>query len=495
MKILFATLGAAGAFFACSAAALALSANGWTTPRAYSGACPATMTLTGLIAGGSRGATVQYLFYYLEPSTNKVIGLPMQTGVLDATGALTPSATVSIDGAHAGTSWVRLSAQSGGASTNSTNTPFTVSCTSSSTPTPDPEGGTLATAPPHGPVPTPPPSNYITRMTHRMPRAISAPAIRLTNNPSDCTKHVGDVITGAFAPLTCKTAMDQGNVVLVWDWTPIAACPPERICPAIDGYHVYAMQETKSMAPMGGASGPALVDTQTTDITLSTPRSGSCFAVTAFSGKDESPLSNIVCAAERGPVSSQTVTLVPPANHVRSVLKNHFRNTGSLTGKDETNVYPRPGQILAGFYYSTSSQATGDTSDDIVWRGGFWFDLSSLNGKTITNATLHLLAQSTLLGMPQQPNATASCARYIGTGTEDWWNEGPTGWLDSDFFATLGRDGPNIDVDVTYQLRQWTRGTPNYGFVLKGAEENLDAFTENSCESHYSASLEVKYHE
>lgn len=495
MSALRAAFGTIAAFFVCTAAALALNANGWSTPRSYSGVCPATITLNGQINGGNSGAAVQYLFYYLDPSTNTVVGLPMQTGTLDASGALTTSASVSVDAAHAGASWVKLSAQSGGASTDSSITSFSVSCTSSSAPTPNP--GPSNPGPPSGgtgSAPTAPSSNYITRMNHRIPPVISAPAIRLTKNPADCTSHVGDVASGLFAPLACKAAMDQGNVVLVWDWTAITDCPPARICPAIDGFHIYAMHETRSMARMGGASGPSLVDTQATDITLSTPRSGSCFAVTAFSGKDESPLSNIVCSAPVAAVTEQHASF--SSVHVRSGFecKGNNPNASGLPGCHDSGPYggchdDACSKLTVGYLYAESSEALGDLFDNWFYRSGVLFDLRSIRGRNITRATLRMR----IVGSQGNP----SCINKIGDGYRDWWNEPGDGVIDENTSDPIDGtlSGNDVQFDVTRIVRNWAQGRTNYGFVLGNLDENLRAFTNKRCLTDYGAyaSLDVDF--
>ena len=45
--------------------------------------------------------------------------------------------------------------------------------------------------------------------------------------------------------------------------------------------------------------------------------------------------------------------------------------------------------------------------------------------------------------------------------------------------------GPDVSYDVTQLVRDWANGSPNYGMVLLGDEENLDAFTERGCETTY----------
>ena len=54
----------------------------------------------------------------------------------------------------------------------------------------------------------------------------------------------------------------------------------------------------------------------------------------------------------------------------------------------------------------------------------------------------------------------------------------------------------DVAVDVTTLVRSWYRQGGNQGFALRGPGENLGAFMNEGCESHYAApQLEVNYAE
>lgn len=315
-RALLVALGAAVALIAVSDRALALTSYSWTTPASYGGACPTTITLNGMISGGTPAATVQYVFYYLDPSTNKSVGGPVQSGTLDANGSLQVSSPVSFEAAQAGNSWVKLFArQAGGQAANSASTVFSVACTSSGSNAAPPGAavpqGTSAPvagaqqvpsapqvvtqSPMAGPTQPPPTGNslrsFLVGLLVRgvVPHGIAAPKLRLTNNPSDCTQHVTDLSLAATLPFACQSALGQGKPVLIWDWALTAACAIARGC----GYHVYDVTALMN-APSSGSRG-TLIDAPSRDVTLSAPASGRCFAVAAFIGAEESQLSNVVC--------------------------------------------------------------------------------------------------------------------------------------------------------------------------------------------------------
>ena len=468
------------AVIAFSSVALALSANSWTTPKNYSGTCPATIQFNGMISGGSPGP-VQYSFGYIDPSTNKSVPVGSASGTLDSNGSLQITQPVSFAAAQAGNSLVTLYALQGGIRVNSTATAFSITCTSAPRPPSGPSGPvTGGFSGRNAPV----------NLGANLPKIAAPTGLSFTNNQAVCATHVGAL----YGSLFCPASIINGELLmLIWNWAP---CNDDPYCvTSIDGYHIYhpfagASRYYSShvlQSPLKTQSNP-----QVTGDFLTSFRGGECYVVTAYKGTAESPASTPFCTPRNLALGAQPVTLNPASGHVRSVEKYDLHDTGffAFNGVPTRGEDSEPGVVHVGFLYGTilGSAAVPDTAENYVYRGAFWFDLSSLAAKTIRNATLHLQAQTTM-GNPRHPNATLSCARYLGTGTKDWWNE--DGWIDGDIFAGLSRDGPGVDVDVTSQVRQWMSGTQNNGFVLVGPEENFNAFTEDSCESYYNATLTV----
>ncbi len=96
----------------------------------------------------------------------------------------------------------------------------------------------------------------------------------------------------------------------------------------------------------------------------------------------------------------------------------------------------------------------------------------------------------------QQPaSASHSCITDVGTGTDAWWQS--TGLLNGRFdqYAAITDSGSSITVEVTPMVAAWMRGEPNFGFVLRNADENLNAFTNKSCITRYTEpGLELTYY-
>lgn len=486
MKILFATFVSAGTFFACCLSALALTVSGSATPVAYSGSCPATITLNATMTGGTPGAPVRYILYYFDPSTGRAVGLPVANGKFDASGALVASASVSIAAAQAGNSWVTMKAQTPGAQASAPKTPFSVTCTSAT-----PVVGKY---------------HYHVSMPSDTGPNIAAPtALNYTNDPTECTSRLG----GFLAALMCPKILAGGDqLMLIWNWSP---CSGDANCvQKIDGYHVYH--------PSSGASGYAgrnLIASNSLPTPLATQdkqeamfeflsgfKSGDCYVVTAFAGNTESQPSNRFCLAGSAALGAQSVTLNPA--QMRSSTTNVKLGTGLVASLETALSGIVSGDIArqtwnqqlnalhVGYFYNTNKSISGDSKYNELWRGGIWFDLSSLSGKAVNKATLRFHVARTVLGIPPLENYASSCAAQVGTASRDWWYD--TKWIDGDFFSDVSAKGPSISVDVTPQVRSWMQGQTNNGFILKGRDENIDAFTEDSCETVYdNAALDIEY--
>ena len=152
--------------------------------------------------------------------------------------------------------------------------------------------------------------------------------------------------------------------------------------------------------------------------------------------------------------------------------------------------------MLAGYEYTTYHDFQGDCNDDSASRGAVYFDVSSLRGKTIVSAGLNLTVDSSTVGTDYHTDHFTSCAARLGTGQASWWNY--TDWIDGGVVLQPGESqGPNVAYNVTQIVQSWASGTPNFGIVLFGAEENFNAFTEKSCMTTYvsgSVGLEVKFY-
>ena len=296
---------------------------------------------------------------------------------------------------------------------------------------------------------------------------VAAPTnLRTTTNPQDCPP--GPL---GLQAVVCAQGIRNGNVILLWDWTPGNGTSD------IDGYNVYNANSHSRVKQM-----------QSPDLRLYiTYNNPVCYMIRAYKGSSESAPSNSLCISGAA-IGPQTITLAPTANSYESTRYGYTSYLGTSSGTNSTEA----SQIHVGFSYLTQKHTTGDWFFNTYWRAAFSFDLRPLAGKPIYKATLHLHVQNTEMGVPAQAYSAVSCSTQIGTGTPAV-NPFVATMDFGEFFDDLGHDGPDISVDVTQQVIRWTQGAPNLGFVLRGADENLEAFTEERCDSHYSASLEVQH--
>lgn len=287
--------------------------------------------------------------------------------------------------------------------------------------------------------------------TIRAEIAIPAPSdATAAHGGSECAAHIG--LVGA---LLCPDMVKSGNLLLVWSWDPQGH--------DIDGFHVYRVD----------GQSRHLVDTVRTkgDLTLSdVPRSGAgygnaCYAVAAFSGSRESALAAPYCTDGR----SAAITTRLKAEHVRG---SHLL----------LNVTGIPTEWRAvGYSYSAVVNTFGDRTYNAISRMGIAFDVSGLRGRRLVSATLRMA-----IDLPTNGGDNHSCATNVGDGANFWWLNGD--WIDGRFGTEIvpTDTGPVVVADVTALVAPWLRGEPNYGFVVKNADENLRAFVTKKCMTIYS---------
>ncbi|HJY86205.1 MAG TPA: hypothetical protein VKE24_05150 [Candidatus Acidoferrales bacterium] len=331
--------------------------------------------------------------------------------------------------------------------------------------------------------------------------ALTAPTeLKSISDPKECVQYALSSVRGMVSDAAvkaidlnpyiqkylvrdCDDEIKAGRLLLIWNWS-----GKEQI----DGYRIYRVDGGKH----------SLVATQKvfTMLGLTQAPDGfnrKCYAVAAYAGSQETELSNAVCV--RGGSVVQTMTLQP--QQLRSSRKSHSGNTGALTGNDKSGA-DNFTQLKVGYYYETNKAPAGDFFANEVNRGGLYFDLNSLNGRKIYSARLRLRVDTTYVGSGfdysdgAPGDNTISCAAKIGIGRNYWWNY--TDWIDGSVVLSPGRHvGPDVAMDVTSIVRNWVElSYPNFGFVLFGEDENLNAFTEKACETTYTGwiSLEVQYY-
>jgi hypothetical protein len=323
-------------------------------------------------------------------------------------------------------------------------------------------------------LPTPTPAKGITQNSAAALAVIKRgpPAPTGMSNTLDskvCTQH------GGFGGgLGCAAGLPNGMLALVW------SC---NNCKA-DGYRLFRVD--------GGRHEPVAIPANGGDVTialLDAPQggfAGRCYAVAAYQGSNESELSNAFCAG--GGSIMATASLSP--QHVRYSMRGRSKNIGILSSDGFSDS---GGSLVAGASHTTRPTTLGDGWTNEIFHGGIHFDLSSLSHKHIYSAKLHVqVGKSDLNG--GATDQRTSCASIIGTGLAYWWTSSE--WIEASRGLTPGQNnGPDVAYDVTPIVVGWANGTQNFGFVLMGDDEDLNAFTTNQCKTTYTStiSLEVKY--
>jgi len=149
---------------------------------------------------------------------------------------------------------------------------------------------------------------------------------------------------------------------------------------------------------------------------------------------------------------------------------------------------------VVGFAYLSKEMGLfeADRVENIFWRTAYAFDVSALRYRIPLAATLRAEAR----GVSELGVGGAPCITDVGTGTGPWWQEKPK-WLEGQFnqVTVPNQSGVNFAVDVMSIVAPWLRGEPNYGFVLKNRDENIDAFANKSCTAYLSNPvLEISYY-
>jgi hypothetical protein len=302
---------------------------------------------------------------------------------------------------------------------------------------------------------------------------IAPPAnVRGVGSAQDCGAHVGPI--GA---LVCPDMMKSGDLLLIWDWQPGDG-------PDITGYKIYT---GNGMNVQTGAYVGTLVATRPSKgVTLfDVPKpsdgkgfAGKCFAVTAYAGANESAASPVFCAG--GDAGAKTVTFAP----VRELSVSKKSKDNHEIAPDNNTTY---GERVVGYnYIAIKGGVLADTAVVFISRYAMLFDVARLEGRRVVEAHV------TLNVVPHQ-FSSPNCTTSVGYGFSDWWNEG---WPDGTFGnPNMTLLNGRLTIDATNAVAQWMAGRFNKGIILRNDDENLYAFTNKRCETHYGPPvLSVTYY-
>jgi hypothetical protein len=286
--------------------------------------------------------------------------------------------------------------------------------------------------------------------------------------------------------------------VLVWEQ---GGCWPGADCTEdVAGYNVY------ELTPQGEVLRKSTEHKDQKAAVFAPPSwpeaagSEHCFVVRGYTELGfESPPSNIGCYTF-GQLGANKLQLYP-----ESILWRFNRAYEDCSGNYGTGAYypaaenPPYGAIVAGYEHSTAHCDFWN----IAYRGGVWFDVSQIPG-SIAYARLSY----DWVGGIYSPagdvatNEQISCASNLMLGTQDWrgdpYGDQPITIPAADYTPLAGGSpiSGGYSIDVTSAVKAWLDGSsPNYGFVLRGPQENTSGDHGNSrCASLYgNFMLEVSY--
>lgn len=317
---------------------------------------------------------------------------------------------------------------------------------------------------------------------------------QMTVDPQECIKRAppGPFSKIAFGIL-CASGANNGYQFLTWDWSP-NGCPSGNCIKDIDGYHVYIQY-------IGNE--PKLIDTindRNQKVAILPPKSAPMFPpnffARAFKGSSESEDSN----QAQSKATQAKMTLPAESTAWRKIYQ--ASPSDECLFSDPINIgLPPQGQIFAGFYHYYDDNKKCEKVNHF-YRGAIWFDVSKIKGKIAEAKLQYRWTGGDLYNGPNFPTVSLpSCARTLMLGAEDWrgkdYGNQPVqipgvdymdlGWV----IVKPGID--TLEFDVTSAVKQWSLGTPNYGFVFRGYDESLPA-TNNGCYSYYADfALKVTY--
>jgi hypothetical protein len=320
--------------------------------------------------------------------------------------------------------------------------------------------------------------------------AIKAPThLARTTNPQTCAEHMPPLAAVFGGSLGCKAAMDAGQLVLVWNWTPRSADAVTQP----DGYRVYA--SFNGQPPLLWGHQDHGVDWTT--VAIPPPASGInvCYTVRAYQADQESADSNPLCIGDFQPgPSTKTVVLQP--DQLNSFVTSDASD-GYFTAA-QTRVPRPPVDIVVGeavhFAYTPPFQVFGYDWSSETYRGAIHFDLTTLQGKAIDSAILtYAETRAEHPGSVEMFDWHLCASDWLSGGST--WPE-PAEWV-AETEGAQGVQGPRAPIDVTSVVRQWTTSRVNLGFLLKQAYEGVphDLFDRNHICYFANFQLEVKFYE
>jgi hypothetical protein len=464
------------------------------SPPAYSGPCSVTVKYTGEISG-KPGAKLSYQIARIIGGTPSVT--PWTSTTMTPTGKLLVPDTISVTAAQAGIETETLRVLPGPA--NAT-VKISITCVAPK-PTPKPSvsfvSGSTTITPAPSPKPSHTPFSNPGVMLAPGAAAVLPPPINLTQAvPSPTLKDAQDKYCptrgGSACSLALYIGLPAGKLALVWDY------PYSN---AIDGYNVYRA-DTSPSGPMTlhMATAPKPIATQADPgwkfVVLDAQRAGSCFAVTAYHGSAESARSIRFCVGEGG--IGKQVSLTPDTlGEMIYEFDTYYLHSVQDDMLGQPTVTRGYSNLSVGF--SHVPNLFGSSHNDVhgyansLFRGYVHFNTSSLVGRHIAQAQLHLVA-----GQTQGPTNGQTCLAYYGAA-DHIWSSSDHGLGFTSRMGGSRYQGPELRLDVTALAQSWADSpSSNKGIALDGDQPlviyNMVILSSTCLTNFPTATLDVTYY-
>lgn len=344
-----------------------------------------------------------------------------------------------------------------------------------------------------GPTPTP------TRTPFSFPGAMLAPGASATPTPlpppinlaQAITKDVCQAHGGSAGSFACYIGLPAGKLALVWDYP---------FSNPIDGYRVYpnapapsgpmTFQLASPVVPVASQSDPSFKF-----VVIDPPKPGSCFAVTAYRGSQESKFSVRYCVSAGG--IPKMASLSPDRSG--AMVQDYIYDPNKLRRDQDGHYNVRDLSYLAVGYAHAVSTWRDDAHTQVStymnseFGGYVHFDSSALSGRHIAQAQLHLMVDKT-----EGPTNGQSCLAKWG-GTDRL--RSPGGEFSIGGIQGGSRiQGPEMRLDVTPLVQSWADSpTSNKGIGLEADNWPTDldimfGLSETCLTTFSSATLDVTYY-
>jgi len=194
------------------------------------------------------------------------------------------------------------------------------------------------------------------------------------------------------------------------------------------------------------------------------------------------------------------MTLAPAAMGTKSQQWLRYSSGSNNSTQDASKLcvpLPAPDSLFAGYLHDTNGNLcagmNGYEARNEFYRAALRFDLSPLAGHSLHQAILHLRVFKThhrgIHSNPDFWDSSSSCAVTVAAGRSNWWQSlgDPLVMVDTqDPTVTAATGSADLQIDVTPIALAWLQGAQaNYGLVLRGENEDLQAYTETICQTQY----------